>query len=77
MGEDEDGGLSVLKLVEKEKGFEFFQAFRAETDWVIGGKDDIFWFSVLQDQSVKETYIGIIKDGVRADQRIKGNGKKP
>lgn len=25
-------------LVEKEKGFEFYQAFREEVDWVIGDK---------------------------------------
>ena len=26
------------ELVEKENGFEFYQAFRDEVDWVIGGK---------------------------------------
>ena len=65
-----------LELVKKEKGFEFYQAFRDEVDWVIGGKDDTFWFVVLQDQSVKETYIGTLKDGIWTDQRIKGKGKK-
>ena len=34
------------ELVEKEKGFEFYQAFREEVDWIIGGKDDTFWFSL-------------------------------
>lgn len=43
-----------LELVEKEKGFEFYQAFRDEVDWVIGGKDDTYWFTVLNDQSVKD-----------------------
>jgi hypothetical protein len=65
-----------LELVEKEKGFEFYQAFRDEVDWVIGGKDDTYWFTVLNDQSVKETYIGTIKDGVWTDRRIKGKGKR-
>ena len=65
-----------LELVEKENGFEFYQAFRDEVDWVIGGKDDTVWFSVLQDQSVRETYIGTLKDGVWTDRRIKGKGKK-
>ncbi len=65
-----------LELVEKEKGFEFYQAFRDELDWVIGGKDDTVWFTVLKDQSVKETYIGTLKDGVWTDRRIKGKGKK-
>ena len=63
-------------LAQKENGFEFCQAFREELDWVIGGKDDTFWFSVLQDQAVKETYIGKIKDGVwmgLQDKRKKEN----
>ena len=65
-----------IELVEKEKGFEFYQAFRDEIDWVIGGKDETFWFTVLEDQSVKETFIGKFKDGVWTDCRIKGKGKK-
>lgn len=64
------------ELVEKEKGFEFYQAFREEVDWIIGGKDDTFWFSVLKDQSVKETYMGTLKEGVWSDCLIKGKGKK-
>jgi hypothetical protein len=64
------------ELVEKEKGFEFYQAFRDEVDWIIGGKDDTVWFTVMKDQSVKETYIGIFKDGVWTDRRIKGKGKR-
>lgn len=64
------------ELVKKEKGFEFYQAFRDEVDWVIGGKDDTYWFTVMQDQSVKETFIGTFKDGVWTDRRIKGKGKK-
>ncbi len=64
------------ELVEREKGFEFYQAFRDEVDWVIGGKDDTFWLAILQDQSVKETYIGTIKDGVWTDCMIKGKGKR-
>ena len=65
-----------LELVEKEKGFEFYQAFRDEVDWVIGGKGDTYWFAVMQDQSVKETYIGTLKDGVWADCKVKGKGKR-
>ena len=41
-----------MELVEKEKGFKFYQAFRDEVDWVIGGKGDTFWFIVMKDQSV-------------------------
>lgn len=65
-----------LELVEKEKGFEFYQAFRDEVDWVIGGKEDTYWFVVLKDQSVKETYVGKLQDGVWTDCRIKGKGKR-
>ena len=65
-----------MELVEKEKGFEFYQSFRDELDWIIGGKDDTCWFAVMQDQSVKETYIGKLKDGVWTDCKVKGKGKK-
>ncbi len=68
--------VRFLELVEKEKGFEFCQAFRDEVDWVIGGKGDTCWFAVLQDQSVKETCIGTFKDGAWTDRKIKGKGKK-
>ena len=64
------------ELVEKEKGFEFYQAFRDEVDWIIGGKDGTYWFTVLKDQSVKETYIGTLKNGVWEDRKVKGKGKK-
>ncbi len=64
------------ELVKKENGFEFCQAFRDEVDWVIGGKDDTYWFAILRDQSVRETYIGTFKDGVWTDRLIKGKGKK-
>ncbi len=65
-----------MELVEKEKGFEFYQAFRDEIDWVIGGKKDTCWFVVMMDQSVVETFIGKLKDGEWTDIRIKGKGKK-
>ena len=35
-----------------------------------------FIVAILQDQSVKETYIGTLKDGIWTDRRIKGKGKK-
>ncbi len=70
------GNYRFLELVEKEKGFEFYQAFREEVDWIIGGKDNTFWFAILKDQSVKETYVGKLEKGVWTDQLIKGKGKK-
>ena len=65
-----------LELVQQEKGFEFYQAFRDEVDWIIGGKEDTCWFVIMKDQSVKEMYIGTQKDGVWTDRMIKGKGKK-
>ena len=64
------------ELVEKEKGFEFYQAFREEEDWIIGGKGNTYWFIIMKDQSVKETYIGKLEDGIWVDHKIKGKGKK-
>ena len=65
-----------LELVEKEQGFEFCQAFREEVDWIMGGKGNSVWFVVLKDQSVQETWIGTLRDGVWTDRRIRGKGKR-
>ena len=65
-----------LELVEKEKGFEFYQAFRDEVDWIIGGKDDTVWFIEMVEQSVKKTFIGTLKDGEWTDRQITGKKKK-
>ena len=37
-----------IELVEREKGFEFCQAFRDEIDWIIGGKDGTYWFTFIE-----------------------------
>ena len=65
-----------LELVQQEKGFEFCQAFRDDVDWIIGGREDTCWFVIMKDQSVKEMYIGTLKDGVWTDRKIKGKGSK-
>ena len=65
-----------MELAERENGFEFCQAFRDELDWMIGGKDGTFWFTVMKDQSVKETFVGKLEDGVWTDCRIRGKGKR-
>ena len=65
-----------LELAEKENGFEFYQAFCDEVDWVIGGKGNTFWFAVLKDRALKELYIGTIQDGVWTYRRIKGKGQR-
>ena len=41
-----------MELVEKENGFEFYQAFRDEVDWIMGGRGNTFWFAVLKDQAL-------------------------
>ena len=64
------------ELVRKERGFEFCQAFRNEKDIVMGGRDGKFWFIVMQDQTVKETYAGTLEGGVWSDRRISGRGKR-
>ncbi len=38
-----------MELVEREKGFEFYQAFRDEVDWIIGGYHNTYWFVVMKD----------------------------
>ncbi len=65
-----------MELVEKENGFEFYQAFRDEVDWIMGGKGHTFWFAVLKDQALKEIYIGTFQDDAWSDRRIKGKGKR-
>lgn len=65
-----------LKLVEDCSGFEFYQAYRDEIDHVIGGKDDTCWYMIMEEGKVKESYIGVRKDGVWEDTCIKGTGKK-
>lgn len=65
-----------MELVEKEKGFEYCQAFRDEVDWIMGGKGDTCWFVIMKDQAVRETYLGKLEDGVWTDRRIKGKGKR-
>ncbi len=65
-----------MKLVEENDGFEFVQAFREDEDHLLGGKGDTFWFTILRDGKVKESYIGTLKDGVWQDVYLKGRGKK-
>ncbi len=69
-------GFCFTELAERENGFEYCQAFRDETDWIIGGKNGTYWFAVVKDQSVSETYIGTLKDGIWTDRRVRGKGKK-
>ena len=59
-----------LELVEKEKGFEFYQAFRDEVDWVIGGKGDTYCL-LRKPISARSRTVS----GLTAKSREKANGK--
>ena len=70
------GNYRFTELAEQENGFEFCQAFRDEQDWLMGGRDNTCWFAVLQDQAVRELYIGTFQDGIWTDRLIRGKGKR-
>jgi len=63
-----------INLVEENNGFEFYQAYRDDVDYVIGGKGDTFWFVKMKNQKAVETYIGKYNNGTWEDSYIKGNG---
>ncbi len=65
-----------LKLVEENNGFEFYQAYRDDVDYVIGGKGDTFWFIKMKKQKAVETYIGRYTGGAWEDSYIKGSGSE-
>jgi len=64
-----------MELVKECKGFEFSQAYRDEVDYLMGGQGQTYWFTVLKDGSVKESYVGKLENGVWTDVHIKGRGK--
>ncbi len=66
---------SFMKLVEKHRGFEFYQACRDDIDHVIGGKGDTFWYTVMKKNKVIESYIGVYRDGTCGDTYKKGSGE--
>jgi len=77
----EQGGAAMpekrfMELVEKYQGFEFYQAYRDEVDHILGGKGDTYWYSIMKDGKVKESYIASCKDGVWNDRHVKGSGKR-
>lgn len=64
-----------MELVKEHRGFEFVQAFRDFEDHLLGGKDNIFWFTVMKDCRIREAFIGIFQDGAWKDFHIKGSGR--
>ena len=63
-----------IKLVEENGGFEFYQAFRGDVDHVLGGKDGVYWYVVMKNGKVAESYIGKNTGGVWEDVYVKGSG---
>ena len=63
-------------LVDENQGFEFYQAYQNDVDHVIGGKGNVFWFTLMKKGKVVETYLGKLQNGVWEDTYIKGTGDK-
>ncbi len=47
-----------ISLVEENGGFEFYQAFSNDVDHVFGGKDGVFWYTIIKKGKVVESYVG-------------------
>ena len=76
-----NGGLKMsaerfMKLVEEQKGFEFYQAYRDDVDHIIGGKGNTYWYVISKKGSAVESYIAEFCNGVWQDRLIKGKSKK-
>ena len=67
---------TFLELAERTGGIEVVHGFRDEVDHFLGCKDGTCWFVTAKEGSVKETYIGTLKEGTWTDRLIKGKGKK-
>ena len=65
-----------LKLVEECGGFEFFHAYRDDVDHIMGGKENVCWYVISKEGSVKESWIGTFEGGTWRDVHIKGSGKR-
>ncbi len=65
-----------IELVRKYDGFEFYQAYRDDVDHVMGGKGNTFWYTVMKNGKVKESWIAGYNGGVWSDRYIKGRGAK-
>ncbi len=63
-----------IELVEKNDGFEFYQAYRDDVDHILGGKDGTYWYVIMKGGKVKESYIGKNAGGVWEDICVKGSG---
>ncbi len=65
-----------MELVEKNRGFEFYQAYRDDVDHIIGGRGNTFWYVVSKKGKVTESWIATCRDGVWTDCCVRGSGAK-
>lgn len=65
-----------IKLVQENNGFEFYQAFQNDVDHVMGGKDNVYWYTFLKKGKVVESYIGKLIGDNWEDTYIKGSKTK-
>ena len=47
-----------IRLVQENGGFEFYQAFSNDVDHILGGKDGVFWYTIIKKGKVIESYVG-------------------
>ncbi len=65
-----------IKLVQENNGFEFYQAFQNDVDHVLGGKDNVYWYTILKKGKVVESYIGKLIGDNWENTYIKGSKTK-
>ena len=65
-----------IKLVQENGGFEFYQAFREDVDHVLGGKGNVYWYSVIKKGKVMESYVGKLQGDAWEDTYTKGSKTK-
>lgn len=65
-----------MELVREYDGFEFIQAYRDDVDHLLGGKGNVYWYTIMKEGKVKESYIGQFDGAAWKDIRVKGSGKR-
>ncbi|MBO6011225.1 MAG: hypothetical protein J6P71_05455 [Oscillospiraceae bacterium] len=63
-----------MDLVDKYGGFEFYQAYRDDVDHVLGGKNGTYWYVIMKNGKVRESWIGKCRGGEWEDRYLKGSG---
>ena len=65
-----------MKLVQQYQGFEIVHAYRDDVDHYLGGKNDHYWYVIMKNGKIRESYAAFFKDGIWKDQYITGEGSK-